>query len=501
MMSEQLICLIECIPQYIYELVPVCGSHLSQILTMEFITSIRGGRKLVYEGYIYVKQKDLARGVVSYECEMRKRGAGNSSQCKARVKVRNEQVIDITNEHTHEQVHGRPETLRVRNNMKQRAVDTMEAPQQILGHCLQHVSEAAATQLPPFRTMRRTLRRTKQQTNDPLPIPPSVDDLDIPEKYQRTTNNEQFLLYDNRDDDGAPRMLVYATPHNLRLLARSRHWFMDGTFKIVPQHFQQLYTIHVLHDSQIIPCVYALLPNKTELTYRAMFQALSDAQDNLQPETVLIDYEIAALNAFGAIFPDTEVKGCLFHLTQCVHRRVQDAGLQVQYREDETLSLATRMIPAIAFVHPDDVVESFELLQDEIPEELQPIMDYFEDTFIGRPGRRRRRGPTFPPAIWNVYSRVEAGLPRTNNNIEGWHRRMDASAGCHHPNIWVFLDILKKEEALNRITVIQTLAGQGPPPQRRTYRNITQRLQTLVGDYENRGRLDFLRGVAHNLHV
>ena len=82
----------------------------------------------------------------------------------------------------------------------------------------------------------------------------------------------------------------------------------------------------------------------------------------------------------------------------------------------------------------------------------------------------------------NCYDRVEAGLPRTNNNIEGWHRRMAASCGCHHPNIWIFLDVLKKEQSLNRMTVIQILAGEGTPPQRRIYRDLGQRLQTLVGD-------------------
>ena len=39
---------------------------------MEFITSTLGGRKLVYQGFIYVKQKNLSQGVESYECEMRR---------------------------------------------------------------------------------------------------------------------------------------------------------------------------------------------------------------------------------------------------------------------------------------------------------------------------------------------------------------------------------------------------------------------------------------------
>ena len=84
------------------------------------------------EGYIYVKQKNLANGVVSYECEMRKRDTLTSNQCKAKVKVANDEVVGFVNEHTHAPVVGRPEALRVRVAIKERAVDTMETPQQIL---------------------------------------------------------------------------------------------------------------------------------------------------------------------------------------------------------------------------------------------------------------------------------------------------------------------------------------------------------------------------------
>ena len=194
-------------------------------------------------------------------------------------------------------------------------------------------------------------------------------------------------MHDNLGAENAPRMLVFATQQDLGLLARSNHWFMDGTFKVVPELFFQLYTIHALHNSQVIPCVYALLPNKQQLIYTAFFQVLRDAHDNLNPESVLVDFELAAKNVLRPTFPDTELQGCLYHLSQCVYRHVQDAGLQARYAADDALSPATRMLVAIAFVPVNDIIDSFELLQEELPNELQPVTDYFEDTIIGRPGR------------------------------------------------------------------------------------------------------------------
>jgi hypothetical protein len=48
------------------------------------------------------------------------------------------------------------------------------------------------------------------------------------------------------------------------------------------------------------------------------------------------------------------------------------------------------MIPALAFVPEDAVEEAFESLADNISADAQPILDYFEDTFIGRPSDGRR---------------------------------------------------------------------------------------------------------------
>jgi len=83
-----------------------------------------------------------------------------------------------------------------------------------------------------------------------------------------------------------------------------------------------------------------------------------------------------------------------------------------------------RMILALAFVQQHRVVEAFEQLSDQVqfPAEAEPVIDYFEDTFIGRPNRNnQRRRPLFSVDMWNVYSAVEDGLPKTNNALEGWH--------------------------------------------------------------------------------
>jgi len=36
---------------------------------------------------------------------------------------------------------------------------------------------------------------------------------------------------------------LFATKFNLRALAKSKHWYLDGTFKVIPTKYYQIYLI------------------------------------------------------------------------------------------------------------------------------------------------------------------------------------------------------------------------------------------------------------------
>ena len=80
---------------------------------------------------------------------------------------------------------------------------------------------------------------------------------------------------------------------------------MDGTFDSVPLIYTQLVTLHALVDGTTIPCVYALLPDKTQATYTRMLRELNNIPGtNFQPQTVLIDFELAEKTRWKLCFPE-----------------------------------------------------------------------------------------------------------------------------------------------------------------------------------------------------
>ena len=159
-----------------------------------------------------------------------------------------------------------------------------------------------------------------------------------------------------------------------------------------------------------------------------------------------------------------------------------------------------RMIASLAFYPQDKVEEAFDTLAEFLPEEANDIIDYFEDNYIGRITRRFRRTPRFDVNIWNMHSRVQDDLPKTNNAVEGWHRSFASLVGCSHPSIWTFIRCIRKEHALQEVYVTQVLAGHPQVKQKKKYKNSALRIKTITEDVENRSILDFLKGIAFNLN-
>ena len=161
------------------------------------------------------------------------------------------------------------------------------------------------------------------------------------------------------------------------------------------------------------------------------------------------------------------------------------------------------MLIALAFVPVDKVTGSFETLLDLniYPSIVNPVLDYFEDSWIGHPSRRHRCGPVFEISMWSCFERVKTDLPRTNNALEGWHRGFLQQVSSHHPTLWKFLDALKREQDLQDIHIAKLRAGSQTMKSNKKYRDLNERLKKLVTTFDEYSVVEYLRTVAHNLHL
>lgn len=279
--------------------------------------------------------------------------------------------------------------------------------------------------------------------------------------------------------------------------------YVDGTFKSAPPLFAQVYVVLAEIYGAVIPVVYGLLPNKTRQTYSNFTRMLLEIAPNMQPTRILCDFEIAAVSAFRERFPNATICGCYFHLAQNMQKHLAQQGLRERYNNEADFALQAKMILALAFVPIPQINKAIDQLSKAIPDELQDLLNWFEDNYVGRPGRRgnARRPPIFAVEMWNLYDRVLQNVDRTNNHSEAANRRLQNELGMDHPTIWKFVEALKKIQKGRDLHLQQIIAGHGPQAKLRKYVQADERISRLVNDFYNRNILDFLRGISYNFEM
>ena len=165
-----------------------------------------------------------------------------------------------------------------------------------------------------------------------------------------------------------------------------------------------------------------------------------------------------------------------------------------------------KSLAALAFIPPEDVPRAFNAVigSEEFPEELEGLYAYFKATYVGRRRRSGRRvppPPRYPPVYWNVRTRLQQNLPRTNNQIEGYHRGIQAHLDADKSSIWKLLKFLQEEEAFQMATAELVEAGGEGRRQRRDVQTRERRLLRVAEDYPNRELMDHVRAIGYNYNL
>lgn len=101
--------------------------------------------------------------------------------------------------------------------------------------------------------------------------PATLAEITLTECWTQTKSQtpQPFLILDS-GPECPERVLVFASPTQLRHLANADVWFMDGTFSTSPRLFHQLYIIRAPLGDSAVTCAYALLPGV--LLYRQLLE-------------------------------------------------------------------------------------------------------------------------------------------------------------------------------------------------------------------------------------
>lgn len=86
-------------------------------------------------------------------------------------------------------------------------------------------------------------------------------------------------------------------------------------------------------------------------------------------------------------------------MTKNFKKAIGRFNLQQRYNNDAQFAQDCRRIVALAFVPINHLDDAFEQLNRDSLPEIEPVLDWFEDNYLGRPNRRA----TFPPEVNILY--------------------------------------------------------------------------------------------------
>ena len=117
--------------------------------------------------------------------------------------------------------------------------------------------------------------------------------------------------------------------------------------------------------------------------YIALLSRLLSVMPNHVFKYVTSDFEHAFWRATASILPSIQHRGCTFHWTQAVYRKVQALGLGPLYRNDQSTHRLCRQLLTLPLLPAAVIAEQFQRLRHRATSELlRSLFDYVDSTWV-----------------------------------------------------------------------------------------------------------------------
>ncbi|XP_033746946.1 uncharacterized protein LOC117332171 [Pecten maximus] len=428
------------------------------------------------DGYTYTVKR-TNKSTTIWTCSIRSKNI----RCYASIVAKGTQFNRGPQEHVHPPEPRKTAKAKVTMKAKQVAEDNLfRASMTIVESTITEELEAQHRFLAPKRSnLKRVvnLYRARRRPEEPADLAFVLN--------REFLQCDDFILADITSD--GQRHLVFASPFQLRILRQAKQCIIR--FSSIINVFQ----LTSIHDFVIIdgkkkqfPLVFVLMSCRRKSDYVRVLTAIRDRLGDCQVEQCMLDFEQAAWQAIREVLPGVTLRGCIFHLTQELWRHIQELGLSRTYRERGATHNFIWMILALPFLPSHQIRPTFDAFRARCPAEpghpLSQFVEYVRSQWID--------SATFPPTTWSAF---ESSV-RTNNDVEGWHNRLNRKTD-NHPAMYVLIPLLQKEAAAVEAQIVSEDIERD---NRRAYTAIEKKLRGATEKYMNNtlSTTGFLKAVA-----
>ena len=256
-----------------------------------------------------------------------------------------------------------------------------------------------------------------------LPILPHSCLFDIPDTYKLTLDDKRFLVLDESLVQ-RKRLLLFPSDYRLDILFDAHTVLMDGTFSKSPLYLSQVYIIHGINHDECtkeeilirndfrfclgVPCIFALMANKKEGTYRHICSQLkyvaAESGKSFSPKAIVTDVESGIISVIKAgvvchlyrkILVHTIIlllvsgfnsSGLLFSLYSVHSRKIRQVGIQHEYAKDREVRTLFKKPMALAMMPRETIISAFEQIRRDFQmrskSSTASSLNYFENAWL-----------------------------------------------------------------------------------------------------------------------
>lgn len=485
---------------------------------LRFLPTKRNGVLLIDDDeFCYTRAKSGREpGTEYWKCDQ-------PGKCPGRGKTKNNRrEFSITQEHNHLPDKLRLEMRAINTDIKQAAAlaTNVNTANDIVQAVLMTASDAAKANLPNLGYLKQRYSRCKSKNLEALSLPLTRDDIEIPSEFRfngDVNEEKNFLLWDSGPAiDGNERILLFGTLQNLEFLQKCDAVLMEGTFKITPYLFSELYTIHGIRldgpdqkPEKAVPLLFFLLPDKKETTYVRAFNQLNVILPGWQPKRVMMNFDQIPMKAVRTQWPNSQIACCFYYLNQDIRKKIEELGLSIFHGENVENTNCLKMIIALAFVPPESVIYSWEeLLQifqpwieqqtQDIQQKIHMLLAYFETNYIGEKilGIIRHEPCMVPIELWNVRSHTLENYGRLDNEIGLFHMKGISKVGAQCNHLWKFLKgLLGLQAETEKIIKELNMGGRKHRPE---YIRLAERIVNTTANWSQKKSLEsYLKEISY----
>ena len=291
-----------------------------------------------------------------------KRKAGERCYGRASINTTTD-LLRVTKPHNHDAEEEFYETKNLERNMKNHVKPgnsslTGGMKNSVFHKCSREASEAARKNVT-WAKMYGTLYKVKRQYQPKNPK--CVGDYAEGLRAHPDTFGKNFLDY--YEVDGEPAGILFGNKELIEWLIqflKEAGW--DGTFRIVPRLFYQVFTIHIIFEGRSWPLIVALMTRKLRTHYDALFSKVNEIIPQFKPERGMADAEAAPRSSAKHYYDDLVVNICWFHYCQAIIQNIKKRGFMHLFKTSKMFGKWVRRIMAVPLLPHHMMNEVFEEL-------------------------------------------------------------------------------------------------------------------------------------------